>query len=67
MPSVCFTNTPEPAAPLPPTAILDPSRTRVLQCSSPWAIKNAVFSEVLGVVALMARLVTRSGHLGYQK
>ena len=29
----------------PSTAILDPSRTRVLQCSSPSAIKNVAFSQ----------------------
>ena len=38
-------------------SILDPSRTRLLQCLSPYAIKNVVFSDVWGVMAPMARLV----------
>ena len=46
MPNRCFTRMPEPPAPSPPTAMLDPSRARFLRCSSPCAIKNAVFSQV---------------------
>ena len=41
-------------------------KTRVLQRLSPWAIKNVVFSRVLGVMAPMARLVTCLGRLGHQ-
>ena len=41
--------------PLPPTSpALDAS---MIRCSSAWAIKNNVFSEVLGVMAPMARFV----------
>ena len=62
-----FYEVPTSAPPPPPTAILDPSRTCVLERLSPWAIISVVFSEILGVMAAMARLVARSGHLGHQK
>jgi hypothetical protein len=42
------------------------SKTRVLQRLSSWAIKNVVFSRVLGVMAPMARLVMCLGRLGHQ-
>ena len=38
-----FYHGPRPGAPPPPTAMLDPSRTCVLRCSSLWTINNAVF------------------------
>ena len=39
---------------------------RVLQCLGSWAIKNIVFSHVLGVLAPMGKLVTCLGRLGRQ-
>ena len=66
MPDRCFTRAPERRAPA-ADAMLDPSRTRVLRCSSPWAIKNVVFSQVLGVMAPMVSLVAWSGRLGHQE
>ena len=58
MPNACFTRWPQPAAPPPPTAILDTFRTRVVLCLSP---------SDFGVMAPMARLVTWVGCLGHQK
>ena len=42
------------------------SKSCVLQCLSPWAIKNVVFSRVWGAMAPKASLVTCLGRLGYQ-
>ena len=41
-------------------------KTRVLRCLDTWAIKNVVFSRVLGVLAPMGRLVMCLGRLGHQ-
>ena len=62
----CFTSPPEGAPPSPQTGHPDPSRRRVLQCLSSWAIKNVVFSYVWGVMAPMGKLVTCLGRLGRQ-
>ena len=65
MPNRCFTSAPErraPAADFQPGA----SKTRVLRCLGPWAIKNVVFSRVWDAMAPKGSLVTCLGSLGRQ-
>ena len=61
----CFTNTPERQA-LAAEFHSGASKTRVLQRLSPWAIKNVVFSRVLGVMAPKGQACHVPGRLGHQ-
>ena len=64
MPNCRFTSTPE--VPPPPGSSLGPSKACVLQCLSPWPLKNAEFSRVWGAMAPKGSLVTCLVRLGQQ-
>ena len=65
MPNRCFPKSPNGRA-LAADFQPGPSKTCVLQRLNVWAIKNVVFSRVLGVMAPRGRLVTCLGRLGQQ-